>query len=222
MAHSTNQTGSEDAPHSDGGRPRYRFGFDIGGTFTDFVLIDSESGHTESYKTLTTPDDPSRAVLEGWGALMDRSGASGSEVDTAIHGTTLITNALIERKGATTAMITTQGFRDVLEMGKEMRYDIYDLLMVLPEPLVARPLRLEVGERIGARGEVVPSIPRISKRFGPRSRRRAPKPSPCATCMPSPTPNTRKPRVSGSKRTSRISPSRCRARWRRRSANTSG
>ncbi len=86
---------------------------------------------------------------------MDRSGASGSEVDTAIHGTTLITNALIERKGATTAMITTQGFRDVLEMGKEMRYDIYDLLMVLPEPLVARPLRLEVGERIGARGEVV-------------------------------------------------------------------
>ena len=74
---------------------------------------------------------------------------------TAIHGTTLITNALIERKGATTAMITTKGFGDVLEMGKEMRYDIYDLLMVLPEPLVPRPLRMEVSERVGARGDVV-------------------------------------------------------------------
>jgi N-methylhydantoinase A len=143
------------SPDADGRRPSYRFGFDIGGTFTDFVLIDAASGHVESYKTLTTPDAPSRAVLEGWTALLERTGASGSEVATAIHGTTLITNALIERKGATTAMITTQGFGDVLEMGKEMRYDIYDLLMVLPEPLVPRPLRLEVNERVGARGDVV-------------------------------------------------------------------
>ena len=133
----------------------YRFGFDIGGTFTDFVLINAQTGEMESYKTLTTPNDPSKAVLDGWKTLLQRAEISGAEVETAIHGTTLITNALIERKGAKTAMITTKGFRDVLEMAKEMRYDIYDLLIVLPEPLVSRPLRLEVAERITAKGEVL-------------------------------------------------------------------
>jgi len=136
-------------------RPRYRFGFDIGGTFTDFVLIDTDSGDVQTYKSLTTPQNPSNAVMEGWQALLDRAGAAGGDVANAIHGTTLITNALIERKGATTAMITTAGFKDVLEMAREMRYDIYDLLMVLPEPLVARPLRLEVHERLDAKGHVV-------------------------------------------------------------------
>ncbi len=133
----------------------YRFGFDIGGTFTDFVLINSETGEISSYKTPTTPHRPAEAVMEGWRALMAEVGAQGSDIDTAIHGTTLITNALIERKGATTAFITTRGFRDVLEMGKEMRYDIYDLLIVLPEPLVKRKLRLEVNERLNGQGEVV-------------------------------------------------------------------
>ena len=133
----------------------YRFGFDIGGTFTDFVLINAQTGEMESYKTLTTPHEPSKAVLDGWQTLLARADLSGAEVETAIHGTTLITNALIERKGAKTAMITTKGFRDVLEMAKEMRYDIYDLLIVLPEPLVSRPLRLEVDERITAKGEVL-------------------------------------------------------------------
>ena len=135
--------------------PNYRFGFDIGGTFTDFVLIDASTGEISSYKTLTTPADPSRAVMEGWEELLQNAGIDGSSVERAIHGTTLITNALIERKGANTALITTKGFRDILEMAKEMRYDIYDLLLVLPEPLVARPLRLEVDERINARGEVL-------------------------------------------------------------------
>ena len=133
----------------------YRFGFDIGGTFTDFVLMNSSTGEISSYKTLTTPADPSRAVMEGWEELLQNAGIDGSSVERAIHGTTLITNALIERKGANTALITTKGFRDILEMAKEMRYDIYDLLLVLPEPLVARPLRLEVDERINARGEVL-------------------------------------------------------------------
>jgi N-methylhydantoinase A/oxoprolinase/acetone carboxylase beta subunit len=134
---------------------RYRLGFDIGGTFTDFVLIDDHSGQITSYKTLTTPHDPAAAVMEGVRCLLDRVMAPGQAIETAIHGTTLITNALIERKGAKTAFITTRGFRDVLEIAKEMRYDIYDLLLVLPEPLVARPLRLEVGERLNGRGEVV-------------------------------------------------------------------
>lgn len=135
--------------------PKYRFGFDIGGTFTDFVLINSHSGDIFTHKTLTTPHDPSKAVIEGWEALLARVGAQGSDVETAIHGTTLITNALIERKGAKTALITTKGFRDVLEMAKEMRYDIYDLLLVLPDPLVARPLRFEVNERLNAKGLVI-------------------------------------------------------------------
>ncbi|MEM7124791.1 MAG: hydantoinase/oxoprolinase family protein [Chloroflexota bacterium] len=132
-----------------------RFGFDIGGTFTDFVFIDTETGNISSYKTLTTPHAPSEAVMIGWHELLKETSASGASVETAIHGTTLITNALIERKGAKTALITTKGFRDILEMAREMRYDIYDLLMVLPEPLVPRPLRLEVTERLNGRGEVI-------------------------------------------------------------------
>ncbi len=134
---------------------QYRFGFDIGGTFTDFVLADETTGRIETYKTLTTPQAPAKAVIEGWRVLLDRVNAEGGDVINAIHGTTLITNALIERKGSKTALITTRGFRDILEMAKEMRYDIYDLLLVLPEPLVARPLRLEVTERLNGRGEVV-------------------------------------------------------------------
>ncbi len=136
----------------------YRFGFDIGGTFTDFVLINRSNGHISSYKTLTTPHNPSQAVVEGWKKLLADAEAQGEAVETAIHGTTLITNALIERKGAKTALITTRGFRDVLEMAKEMRYDIYDLLMQLPQPLVPRPLRLEVTERLNGRGEVIEPI----------------------------------------------------------------
>lgn len=132
----------------------YRFGFDIGGTFTDFVLID-QAGRMETYKTLTTPFEPSRAVREGFSVLLERMGATGADVDTAIHATTLITNALIERKGSRTALITTFGHSDVLEIAKEMRYDIYDLLLVLPEPLVPRALRHEVEERLNGRGEVV-------------------------------------------------------------------
>jgi N-methylhydantoinase A len=138
-----------------GGGGSYRLGFDIGGTFTDFVLIDDASGRITSYKTLTTPHDPAAAVMAGVRTLLEQVSAAGHAVETAIHGTTLITNALIERKGARTALITTRGFRDVLEIAKEMRYDIYDLLLVLPRPLVPRPLRLEVDERLSGRGEVV-------------------------------------------------------------------
>ncbi len=130
-----------------------RFGFDIGGTFTDFVLIDSDSGAISTHKTLTTPQDPALAVLQGWQELVPLELAP--RVESAIHGTTLFANALIERKGARTAFLTTKGFRDVLEMGKEMRYDIYDLLLVLPEPLVIRSLRYEVEERLNGKGEAV-------------------------------------------------------------------
>jgi N-methylhydantoinase A len=134
---------------------RYRFGFDIGGTFTDFVLIDSLSGQMATYKSLTTPHEPAKAVLEGWHTLLKNINANGSEVETAIHGTTLITNALIERKGAVTMLLTTQGFSDLLDTQKEMRYDIYDLHALPVEHLVPRPLRFEVNERTDSFGDVV-------------------------------------------------------------------
>jgi N-methylhydantoinase A/oxoprolinase/acetone carboxylase beta subunit len=132
---------------------RYRFGFDIGGTFTDFVLIDTQSGEIRSYKTLTTPHRPAQAVMEGWEALLAEAQISGEDVENAIHGTTLITNALIERKGAVTILITTSGFSDVLDTQREMRYDIYDLHAPPVSHLVPRPLRFEVTERLTGLGE---------------------------------------------------------------------
>jgi N-methylhydantoinase A/oxoprolinase/acetone carboxylase beta subunit len=135
-------------------RPRFRFGFDIGGTFTDFVLIDGESGEIHTYKTLTTPHNPEAAVMEGWRTLLERTGINGAAVENAIHGTTLITNALIERKGAVTLLVTTSGFSDVLDTMREMRYDIYDLHARQVTHLVPRPLRFEVRERLDGFGEV--------------------------------------------------------------------
>jgi N-methylhydantoinase A len=136
-------------------RASYRFGFDIGGTFTDFVLSDIATGHLETYKTLTTPENPAQAVIEGWQALLERVEAPGSAIEISIHGTTLITNALIERRGARTALLTTIGFGDTLDTQREMRYDIYDLHSPPVMPLIPRNLRYEVNERIGAIGDVV-------------------------------------------------------------------
>ena len=135
--------------------PRYRLGFDIGGTFTDFVLIDEATGTVILNKCLTTPEDPSRGVMLGLAPLLARAGIGGAGLDIAIHATTLITNALIERKGAKTALLATEGFRDIIEMGTEVRYDSYDLRMPKPEPLVPRDLRFGITERTGAAGDVV-------------------------------------------------------------------
>ena len=145
----------------------YRLGFDIGGTFTDFVLIDPATGRIETYKTLTTPDEPAQAVIDGWNTLLERIGITGSAVETAIHATTLITNALIERKGARTAFVTTAGFSDALDVGREMRYDIYDLHAPPVLPLVPRTLRYEIDERLNSFGEVLrklsePDLERVS------------------------------------------------------------
>ena len=147
------RTAREPIPRADGAR--FRLGFDIGGTFTDFVLVDAVSGAIRTYKTLTTPHEPVRAVVEGWRALVGDPAVAAADVELAVHGTTLITNALIAREGAVTGLITTRGFRDILEMRKEMRYDIYDLLITLPDPLVPRPLRLEVDERVNASGKIL-------------------------------------------------------------------
>ncbi|MFO1467712.1 MAG: hydantoinase/oxoprolinase family protein [Steroidobacteraceae bacterium] len=131
-----------------------RVGIDVGGTFTDFVLLDEISGRTLTHKCLTTPGDPAAAILQGLAALeADHPGTLGS-LEEVIHGTTLVINAIIERKGARTGLITTAGFRDVLELAREIRYASYDPLAPMPEPLVARESRLEVLERVRADGTV--------------------------------------------------------------------
>lgn len=134
---------------------RYRLGFDIGGTFTDFVLHDLDQGTIHVHKVLTTPEQPEVAVLQGLLELLAEVQCDAADIEIAIHGTTLITNALIERHGSKTALLTTAGHRDVLEIGTEMRYDTYDLRMTLPEPLVPRPLRFDVRERLDASGQVL-------------------------------------------------------------------
>ncbi len=130
-------------------------GSDIGGTFTDFVEVDEANGRVEVYKCLTTPDDPSRAIEQGVKELCARQGRTASAIDAMVHGTTLVINAVIERKGARTGLLTTKGFRDVLEIGREKRFDAYDLQIVFPEPLVPRYLRLEIDERMHATGAVL-------------------------------------------------------------------
>ncbi len=137
---------------------RFRLGFDIGGTFTDFVLIEADSGLIYSHKLSTTVHNPEVAVRAGWQALLAQAGIAGAEVTNAIHGTTLITNCLVERTGAVTLLIATQGFSDVLDMQREMRYDIYDLHAPQVEHLVPRPLRFEVQERLDAFGDVVEEL----------------------------------------------------------------
>ena len=128
---------------------------DIGGTFTDLVMLDTATMSLTVVKVLTTFPDPSAGVLEGVTDLLRVAAVPASSVARIIHGTTLVTNALIERSGARTALLTTAGFRDAVEIGNEGRYDIYDLGLVKPEPLAERRLRLEVPERVNARGEVV-------------------------------------------------------------------
>jgi N-methylhydantoinase A len=130
-------------------------GVDIGGTFTDLVLVDEAARQVWVAKELTTPRDPAAAVLTGLRHLTSASGRPGSELARVIHATTLITNAIIERKGARTGLITTRGFRDVLEIGREAKYDIYDIFLPLPPPLVPRERRHEVTERLDIDGTVL-------------------------------------------------------------------
>ena len=134
---------------------RYKIGFDIGGTFTDFILTDTADGSVRLHKRLTSAHDPSVAALLGLEELVGMGGIALADVSEIVHGTTLVTNAIIERSGAKLALLTTQGFRDVLEMGTEQRYDIYDLFLGFPEPLVPRDLRIEVAERMDRDGRVV-------------------------------------------------------------------
>ncbi len=136
-----------------------RIGIDVGGTFTDIVLVDDKHKKIHYTKVLTTPKNPAQGVLNGIEKILRMANATMADLDYMVHGhgTTIGTNALIERKGAKTGLITTAGFRDVLEIARIERPDegLYDFLVDTPEPLVPRYLRVEVDERIGSKGEVV-------------------------------------------------------------------
>ncbi|MGI9424096.1 MAG: hydantoinase/oxoprolinase family protein [Hyphomicrobiaceae bacterium] len=133
-------------------KPPVRLAADIGGTFTDVVL--EADGRQLTTKLLTTSEAPEIAVVKGTEVLLGNSGLGFADIDVVLHGTTLATNAIIERKGATTALITTEGFRDVIEIADESRYDQYDVFLEKPGPLVGRALRFTVPERIDVEGEI--------------------------------------------------------------------
>src|SRR5487761_2216516 len=133
--------------------PTARLAVDIGGTFTDLAL--EHDGQRVTIKVLTTPAAPEQGVLDGVRTILPVARVKPDDIAIVLHGTTLATNAVIERKGARTALVTTEGFRDVIAMGNESRYDQYDLNIVLPEPLVPRHLRLTVPERLDNEGHVL-------------------------------------------------------------------
>ena len=134
---------------------RLRLGVDIGGTFTDHVLFDEESGTVDAFKTPSTPEDLSACVLEGVGRFAERRPEGVAGLELIAHGTTVNTNAILERRGAHCGLITTKGFRDILEIGRQTRPNFYDWYEDRPVPLIPRYLRLEVSERISSAGEVL-------------------------------------------------------------------
>ncbi|MCA2012120.1 hydantoinase/oxoprolinase family protein [Cereibacter sphaeroides] len=130
-------------------------GVDVGGTFTDFSARNLETGQVKLHKRPSTPDDPGRAVIDGLGELIAKHGIDPAAITRFAHGTTVATNALLQRRGARVAVVTTRGFRDLLEIGRQIRPHLYDLQLDYPAPLAPRELRFEIDERIGARGEIV-------------------------------------------------------------------
>ena len=126
-------------------------GIDTGGTFTDLVLL--QEGKLQVFKVLSTPHDPSLAILEGLRQL-----DALQDLRVLVHGSTVATNAVLERKGVSTGLITTAGFRDILEIGRQTRPKLYDLRVQKVPPLVPRALRVEVTERLDERGEVLVAL----------------------------------------------------------------
>ena len=135
----------------------FRIGVDIGGTFTDIVAVRENSGEKFNGKVLTTPMNPSEGVLQGVSEIIKKHNIN-PENCRIIHGTTLVANALIERKGVETALLTTEGFKDVLEIGREWRYDLFSLDLEMPNPIVPRHLRFEIKERLDYKGDILVSL----------------------------------------------------------------
>ena len=133
---------------------KYSVGIDIGGTFTDIVMQNADGSERHVHKILTTKNDPADAVIEGFGRLLNETGIEPSRISRVVHATTLFTNALIERKGVATGLLTTSGFGDLLEIGRERKYDLYDLYQRKPAPLVPRAHCIEIDERLAPDGTV--------------------------------------------------------------------
>ena len=133
---------------------RFGLGIDVGGTFTDIVVYDAATGRRSSHKVLTTHDDPAEGVMAGIRQVLQDGEIAPADIARVVHATTLFSNAVIERKGAVTGLITTQGFRDTLEIGRERKYELYDIRILKPAPLIPRHLRLEVPERVRVDGGV--------------------------------------------------------------------
>ena len=138
----------------------YRIGIDVGGTFTDVTLLNSETGQYYTYKLSSTVHDQSVAIANGTKETLALYQVPVEQLEYFGHGTTVATNMIIERKGAKTALITTKGFRDLLEIGRQTRPSLYDIMEDKPETLVRRSLRTEVDERIMADGSVLRSAKR--------------------------------------------------------------
>ena len=145
---------SAESPAKRPGR-HYRVSFDVGGTFTDFTLLAEHDGSLHYFKVPSTPADPSRAIQAGLVHLLAQHGISGDELTHVGHGTTVATNMVIERRGSRTAVLTTKGFRDVLEIGRQSRPHLYDYNVTKPEPLAPRQLRFEISGRLGHDGQVI-------------------------------------------------------------------
>lgn len=145
-------------------------GVDVGGTFTDFHIMDLEGGGDRVFKRPSTPDNPADAIIEGLRTLVAEGDVDAAEIRRICHGTTVATNALIQRKGGTVALVTTEGFRDLLEIGRQTRPHMYDVNLDHPAPLVERRLRLTAAERVDARGQVLrdlddADVSRLVERF---------------------------------------------------------
>ena len=160
----------------------WHVGVDVGGTFTDFYACHRESGRVHVLKRPSTPDDPARAILAGLEELSSRHGVSSGALARLAHGTTVGTNALIERRGGKVVLLTTAGFRDLLEIGRQTRPHMFDLFADFPPPLVPRGLRLEVEERITAGGEVVQALDEATLAEAAR-RVCEHRPDACAVCL---------------------------------------
>ena len=157
-------------------------GLDIGGTFTDVMMVERRSGRAVRFKTLTTPTDPSIGALEGLRGVLGEAAIRPGDVGAVLHATTLVSNAIIERKGASTALVTTLGFKDTLDIAREKKFDIYDLLLDKPQPLVPRELRCELDERIAADGSEATPISEGSLQTVIAALRRA-RPEAVAVCL---------------------------------------
>src|ERR1700677_648057 len=151
----------------------WRVGVDSGGTFTDVCLFDDETGRIDVWKVSSTQDDPSRGIVTCVAEVIERAGAAPESVVYFGHGSTVATNALIQHRGALTGLITTDGFRDLLEIGRQKRPDLYDLMADKPVPLVSRDLRLEVPERLRHDGSVETALDEAAFRHAVRQLRAA-------------------------------------------------